>query len=422
MFKKAVQQGRSERRGKAYSLPYVEPLSDARTPLADFFNILLALSPVIPVESASMSRPVVLLGMSGGVDSSVAAALLVRQGYDVRGLTLQVWEPENETTAVSKKWQERGCCKIGIARFVAKSLGISHEVIDTRQIFRDGVIDDFLRGYNAGFTPNPCVRCNERVKLRSLIELADARGIQYVATGHYVSTRHAAGSPTLHRASDARKDQSYFLYRLNPQWLPRLLFPVGRMQKADVWKEAESLGLPADELKESQEICFVSQGDYRTFIETEMPEARKPGAFVDSEGRYLGEHGGIAFYTPGQRRGLGIAAGRKLYVQEVRPTTNTVVLGPETALLRETCDVGDLNLFHASLLDDVTEADIKVRYATPPTPATIRPVGCGLLRIDFRAPQRALSPGQSAVFYRGDEVLGGGIIQPFQPISSASCY
>jgi tRNA-specific 2-thiouridylase len=360
--------------------------------------------------------------MSGGVDSSVAAALLVRQGYDVRGVTLQVWEPEDETTVVSKKWQERGCCKVGIAKFVAKSLGISHEVIDTRQTFRDGVIDDFLRGYGAGFTPNPCIRCNERVKVRSLIELADAHGIQYIATGHYVSVRQAAGRTTLRRASDARKDQSYFLYRLNPQWLPRLLFPIGGMEKTDVWKEAESLGLPADELKESQEICFVSQGDYRTFIEAEMPEARRPGALIDSEGRYLGQHDGIAFYTPGQRRGLGIATGRRLYVQEVRPTTNTVVLGPDAALLRDRCDVGDLNVLHPSLLDDVTEADVKVRYATPATPATIRPVGRGQLRIEFRVSQRALSPGQSAVFYRGDEVLGGGIIQPFPPASPGSCY
>ena len=360
--------------------------------------------------------------MSGGVDSSVAAALLVRQGYDVRGVTLQVWEPEDETAVVSKKWQERGCCKVGIAKFVAKSLGIPYEVIDTRQTFRAGVIEDFLRGYGAGFTPNPCVRCNERVKLRSLIDLADARGIQYVATGHYVSVRHTAGCTTLHRASDARKDQSYFLYRLNHEWLPRLLFPVGGMQKTDVWMEAESLGLPADELKESQEICFVSQGDYRTFIEAEMPEAKRPGALIDSEGRYLGEHDGIAFYTLGQRRGLGIATGRRLYVQEVKPTTNTVVLGPETALLRESCEVGDVNVLHPSLLGDITEADVKVRYATPATPATIRTVGPGHFRIDFRVSQRALSPGQSAVFYRGDEVLGGGIIQPFQPTSSVSRY
>ena len=351
--------------------------------------------------------------MSGGVDSSVAAALLVRQGYEVTGVTFQVWEHEDETVAVSRKWQERGCCKVGIARFVANRLQIPYEVIDTRDNFRQSVIEDFLEGYGAGTTPNPCVRCNERVKLRGLVELADARGIQYVATGHYVMTGEIAGRPVLCRSADARKDQSYFLYRLDSQWLSRLRFPVGGMQKSEVWKEAESLGLPADELKESQEICFVSQGDYRTFIETEMPEARKPGPFVDHEGRYLGDHDGIAFYTPGQRRGLGIATGQRLYVHSVRPASNTVVLGPEQSLMRDHCEVADLNLFETELLSQVTQADVKVRYATPATPATIRPLDQATVRVEFHVPQRALSPGQSAVFYRGDQVLGGGVIQPF---------
>ena len=352
--------------------------------------------------------------MSGGVDSSVAAALLVRQGYDVHGVTLQVWEHEDATVAASKKWQERGCCKIGIAKFVAQRLKIPYDVIDQRQTFRENVIHDFLQGYAGGITPNPCVRCNERVKLRGLIELADSRGIHYVATGHYVRIHGKIDEAfTLERSLDKKKDQSYFLYRLNPSWLPRLRFPVGAMQKADVWAEAEALELPADELKESQEICFVSHGDYRTFIETEMPEAKNPGAFMDENGRYLGQHDGIAFYTPGQRRGLGIAAGQRLYVQHVNPSTNTVVVGPEEGLLRSSCDVKDLNLFDRSLLASKIDVAVKVRYATPATSATAEPVGHDTLRIHFHSPQRALSPGQSAVFYRGEQVLGGGIIQPF---------
>ena len=358
-----------------------------------------------------MARPTVLLGMSGGVDSSVAAALLVRQGYDVQGVTLQVWEHEDETVAVSKRWEERGCCKVGIAKYVAQTLKIPHEVIDTRETFRAGVIDDFVAGYLEGTTPNPCVRCNERVKLRSLVELADERGIDFVATGHYVRIGQSEGTPTLHRAADPKKDQSYFLYRLHQSWLTRLLFPVGGMRKTDVWIEAETLGLPADELKESQEICFVSHGDYRTFIEKEAPAAKKPGAFVDGEGRYLGGHEGIAFYTPGQRRGLGIATGRRLYVQEVQPETNTVVLGPEESLRRSQCDVADLNLFDSSLLRGATDVTVKVRYATLAVPATIQSRSDTTLRILFHEPQRALSPGQSAVFYRNDRVLGGGIIQ-----------
>jgi tRNA-specific 2-thiouridylase len=358
-----------------------------------------------------MSKPTILLGMSGGVDSSVAAALLVRQGYDVRGVTLQVWEHEDEHVAASKKWQERGCCKIGIAKFVAQRLKIPYEVVDQRRLFREAVIDDFLNAYAHGTTPNPCVRCNERVKLRSLIELADQRGIQFVATGHYVRVQESGGGMILRRSLDSKKDQSYFLYRTNKDWLSRLRFPVGGMHKSEVWAEAATLGLPVEELKESQEICFVSHGDYRTFIEAEMPSAKTPGAFTDAEGRYLGSHDGVAFYTPGQRRGLGIAAGQRLYVQQVQARTNTIVLGPEEGLLSSTCLLTDLNVFDRSLLTGNMEIAVKVRYATPAAAATVEPVGPDSLRIHFHAAQRALSPGQSAVLYRCDDVLGGGIIQ-----------
>jgi len=282
-----------------------------------------------------------------------------------------------------------------------------------QRLFRDAVIDDFLHGYAGGTTPNPCVRCNERVKVRTLIELAEQRGIQYVATGHYVRIQGAGSALILRRSLDEKKDQSYFLYRIKADWLPRLRFPVGGMRKPDVWAEAEDLGLPADELKESQEICFVSHGDYRTFIESEMPSAKAPGDFVDRQGRYLGRHEGIAFYTPGQRRGLGVAAGERLYVHEVQPSTNTVVLGPEDGLVRSSCLLKDLNVFDRSLLLERTECTVKVRYATPATPARVEPVGDDMLRIHFSTPQRALSPGQSAVLYRGDQVLGGGIIHPF---------
>lgn len=358
-----------------------------------------------------MTQPTVLLGMSGGVDSSVAAALLVEQGFNVHGVTLQVWELEDESVAVSKRWQERSCCKVGIARYVAKRLGITHEVIDAREGFRRGVIDDFLSGYLSGTTPNPCVRCNERVKIHTLCRLAEEQGAEFVATGHYARIGGAPRSCSLHRALDAGKDQSYFLYRISPSWLPRLLFPLGTMQKTEVWARAESLGLPAEELKESQEICFVSQGDYRTFIEIQAPEARQPGPLTDTEGRVLGRHAGIAFYTPGQRRGLGVATGRRLYVQRVIPETRTVVLGTEESLFRSECTVADLNLFDDSILAEAVQVDVKVRYATPAASATLLPQPDGTLRVRFLASQRALSPGQSAVFYEGDRVLGGGIIR-----------
>jgi tRNA-specific 2-thiouridylase len=358
-----------------------------------------------------MRRQTVLLGMSGGVDSSVAASLLVRQGYDVHGVTLQVWEHEDDQVAVSKRWEERGCCKIGIARFVAQRLGIPYEVVDRREDFQRGVIDDFVTGYASGTTPNPCVRCNERVKLRSLYALAQERGLDYVATGHYARVEEVDGQWSLHRAFDARKDQSYFLYRINAAWLPRLLFPVGHMQKQSVWQEAEALGLPVDELKESQEICFVSHGDYRTFLEQERPELKQPGSFIGVDGEVLGRHEGIAFYTPGQRRGLGIAVGQRLYVQRVVPESGQVVLCVEEQLVQSECRVGDLSLLDPAIGQQASEADVKIRYATPPTRATLLPSSGGMLQVRFHQPQRALSPGQSAVFYDGDRVLGGGIIE-----------
>jgi len=357
-----------------------------------------------------MATPTVMLGMSGGVDSCVAAALLMEQGYEVHGVTLQVWEHEDATT-VSKRWQERGCCKVGIAKYVAKRLGISHEVIDTREEFRHSVIDDFLSGYLSGTTPNPCVRCNERVKLRSLFNLAERRSIDFVATGHYARVVREDGSLALRRAADTRKDQTYFLYRINPMWLPRLVFPVGSLQKAAVWERAEALGLPSDELKESQEICFVTQGDYRTFIENESPQSRVPGWFTDPQGKVLGQHEGIAYYTPGQRRGLKVATGQRLYVHRVMPDSNTVVLGPEDGLFTSECTVGDLNLLDPDLLSTEVTAAVKVRYATPASPATIHAMSTNTCRVVFDQPQRALTPGQSAVFYQGDRVLGGGIIQ-----------
>lgn len=363
-----------------------------------------------------MSRKSVLLGMSGGVDSSVAAALLVRQGYDVHGITLQVWEHEDDSVATSKKWEERGCCKVGIARHVAKLLDIPHEVVDSRDTFRHAVIDDFIHGYTTGTTPNPCVRCNERVKIHTLIDLALERRFDYVATGHYARLHDHRGFAVLSRSVDPRKDQTYFLYRLRAEWLPRLLFPLGGMEKTSVWREAEALGLPVEELKESQEICFVSQGDYRTFLENEAPHSRKPGLFTDQEGRPLGRHDGIAFYTPGQRRGLGIATGQRLYVHQVHPATNIVVLGPGERLHSE-CTIADLNMFAPDFPSQSTEVYVKVRYATPPTIATLTRLNSSALHIQFHQPQRALSPGQSAVFYSGDDVLGGGIIQPFPPSS-----
>lgn len=353
----------------------------------------------------------VVLGMSGGVDSSVAAKLLKGQGYEVLGVTLKVWEEEDET-ATSKRWQERGCCKVGIAKHVAELLGISHHVIDTRESFQQGVIDDFIDGYLQGTTPNPCVRCNERVKFGGLFQVAEQLGADFIATGHFARIQQdEAGTPFLSRGVDTRKDQSYFLYRIPAKWLPRMLFPVGAMEKPQVWAEAEAMGLPVDELKESQEICFVTQGDYRAFLKEHAPQAASPGNFVDTDGRELGLHEGVAFYTPGQRKGLGIATGNRLYVQRVVPDLNLVVVGPPEDLDTKTCQVGDLNIFSHEKLSEGQRIDVKFRYGSAPVPATVHWHNEHSLNVTFERPVRALSPGQSAVFYQGTRVLGGGIIQ-----------
>jgi tRNA-specific 2-thiouridylase len=249
------------------------------------------------------------------------------------------------------------------------------------------------------------------VKIHSLYRIAEERGADFIATGHYARLVRDGSGYNLCRAHDVRKDQSYFLYRINPTWLPRLLFPLGSMQKSEVWARAEALGLPADELKESQEICFVAQGDYRSFIESEAPASRRPGNFIDTAGNVLGRHEGIAYYTPGQRRGLGIATGQRLYVQKVVAESQTVVLGLEESLFDSRCSVADLNLFDPTCLSEPRQADVKVRYATPAAPAELVPNQDGSVTVQFRIPQRALSPGQSAVFYDGDRVLGGGVIQ-----------
>ncbi len=353
----------------------------------------------------------VVVGMSGGVDSSVTAAMLVDRGYQVVGVTLQTWETEDDATT-SKKWQERGCCKIGIARYVAERLHIAHRVIDIREHFRSAVVQDFIDGYRSGQTPNPCVRCNERVKFGCLVDAARELGADAVATGHYAQVvPDAAGRPHLHKGGDPKKDQSYFLYRLNRRWLSGILFPVGGLRKDEVWRKAEEIGLPADEVKESQEICFVTKGDYRSFLEQEAPQTAQRGSFVGTDGTVLGTHRGVPFYTPGQRRGLGLSAEQRLYVVRVDAATNTVVVGREEELLESGCVVGDLNLLSVDCLEEPVRAEVKVRYASPAVPATIGPLEEGRVRIEFDSPQRALSPGQSAVFYQGDLVLGGGIIE-----------
>jgi len=354
----------------------------------------------------------VVVGLSGGVDSAVAATLLVRQGYEVVGVTLKVWEAEDDARGVTKKWQDRSCCKVGLARFATEQLDIPHHVIDVKAEFRKAVIDDFISGYAAGQTPNPCVRCNERIKFTHLYEAAQSLEADYVATGHYVRLIRDAVTNEfcLTEALDKTKDQTYFLHRLKRAWLPNLIFPLGGMKKSEVWTVAESIGLPVDEISESQEICFVTQSNYREFLETEAPEIGRPGNIVNVSGKILGQHQGVFNYTSGQRRGLGVSTGERMFVLGVEPLTDTVVVGHEKALFQSSCLVGDLNLLctKEDLFRDTVMG--KIRYATPPASAVVKPYSDDIVQLVFEGAQRAITPGQSAVFYREGQVLGGGII------------
>lgn len=356
----------------------------------------------------------VVVGMSGGVDSCAAALMMKEQGHRVIGVTLRVWQEEENP---SKRWQERSCCKVGVARYVAKQLGIEHHVIDVQPEFQWAVIDDFVEGYLGGQTPNPCVRCNERIKFGRLFEIAKALGADFLATGHYVRVEKDAetGGHVLKRAVDRHKDQSYFLYRLRSETLPHLIFPLGDMCKADVWRRVQSLDLPPDEMHESQEICFVTQQDYRQFLTIQAPQAARPGPIVTTQGKVVGEHRGVAFYTIGQRRGLGLASPDRLYVVDIRPDENSVIVGNDADLVCDELVAHDLNLFVKAPIGQSLDVDVKIRYRNPSAPAWMERVGPDKLRVRLRTPQRAVTPGQSVVFYRGDVLLGGGIIRGKTP-------
>ena len=366
-----------------------------------------------------MNRPKVVVGMSGGMDSSAAAAILVDQGYDVHGITLKVWHEEDNP---DRRWQERSCCKVGLARYVAKRLDIPFRVMDIEATFKSAVVDDFVSEYLAGRTPNPCVRCNERIKFGLLYQSAMELGADYLATGHYVRLEQGTdGQYQLKQGIDELKDQSYFLYRLRPEILPRLMFPLGSYRKPDVWKWIEKLDLPPDEMHESQEICFVTQGDYREFLSLEAPQATRSGHFVTRNGEILGEHRGIGFYTVGQRRGLGISSsrpGERLYVLEIDSKTDRVVLGREEELYSIGLTATEVHYMRRCSLAVPIEIEAKVRYRSSKVSATLEALDGSRAKIRFREPQRAVTPGQSVVFYQGELLLGGGIIDSVRSVKS----
>ena len=352
----------------------------------------------------------VVVGMSGGIDSAVTAALLQEAGYRVIGVTLTLWKDQGEE---EKRWQDRSCCKVGLARHVAKQLSIPHHTIDIQKEFQAEIIDDFCEAYLLGQTPNPCVRCNERMKFGRLLTAARELGADLLATGHYARVQYQPerNRYALFKGSDLEKDQSYFLYRLNQEQLSRTLFPLGEMKKEEVYQKAAALGLPYEEVLESQEICFVTQKDYRVFLKENRPEAEAPGKIVTESGEVVGLHQGVAFYTVGQRRGLGVSLGERVYVTRLDPERKEVVIGSEEALLQKELIAGNIVWGGIGPLTASLRIKGKVRYRTEEDNATLTPLSKDQVQVLFDFPQRGITPGQSVVFYSGDEVIGGGMIR-----------
>lgn len=357
-----------------------------------------------------MSKKVVV-GMSGGVDSSVAAWLLKEQGYDVIGVTMQIWQDED--TEVQEA--EGGCCGLSAvddARRVAMDLGIPYYVMNFKEEFRKNVMDYFVGEYVEGRTPNPCIACNRHVKWESLLRRSMAIGADYIATGHYAQIdRLPGGRYSLKTSVTASKDQTYALYNLTQEQLSHTLMPVGSYHKEEIRDMAKRLGLPVAHKPDSQEICFITDHDYASFIEEYTGRELPPGNFVDLDGNVLGRHRGITHYTVGQRKGLNLSMGRPVFVVEIRPETNEVVIGDNKDVFTNVLRCDKLNWMAVDgLHGKPMEVTAKIRYSHKGSPCTIREVGDDMVECRFHEPVRAVTPGQAVVFYDGDYVAGGGTI------------
>lgn len=339
----------------------------------------------------------VMIGMSGGVDSAVSAYLLKKSGYDVTGVTLRLCN-ENERDAYD-------------AKAVSDKIGVAHIVDDMSDIFTKKVIEDFIDCYKQGGTPNPCIVCNKHIKFGAMLDYAIKNGMDYIATGHYARIeKNHEGRYLLRKAADESKDQTYVLYSLTQEQLSRVLFPLGELSKNEVRAIADEQGLVNAHKRDSQDICFVPDGDYAAFIESYTGESFPRGAFVDRDGNKLGEHKGIIRYTIGQRKGLGIALGAPAFVCAKNVDDNTVLLGKNEDLFSKILTAHSVNLITCDSIDVPMRVYAKVRYNQKEQPATVISIGEGRIKVEFDEPQRAISKGQSVVLYDNDTVVGGGII------------
>jgi tRNA-specific 2-thiouridylase len=362
-----------------------------------------------------VSGPRIVAAMSGGVDSSVTAALLKRQGYDVVGVTLQLYPGD----AAKRKG---ACCAgqdIYDARRVAEAIGIPHYVVDYESRFREKVIADFADSYARGETPIPCVRCNQKVKFADLMEMARELGAEALATGHYVRRVEGPHGAELHAAADPARDQSYFLFATTKAQLDYLRFPLGEMEKTDVRALAAELGLINAEKPDSQDICFVPEGRYSDIVKKLRPDAARPGEIVDQAGIVLGRHDGIIHFTIGQRKGLGLSGkDEPLFVLKLDAARARVVVGPRSALQTSAITLGDMNWLARP--DAPFDCTVKVRSMRPPVAATVTPLENGAARVALNAFEEAVAPGQACVFYRGTQVLGGGWIKAAEAVRQAA--
>ncbi len=356
-----------------------------------------------------MNQKKALVAMSGGVDSAVCAYLIGQMGLDATGVTMRLWSSEARLTDHDCPDDDDNCRD---ARAVSDRLGIPHKTVSYGDTFRQSVINRFIADYACGLTPNPCVECNRCLKFGKLMELADANGFDYLATGHYARIESLEdGRFVLKKAKDLTKDQSYFLWSIPKDFLPRILLPLGDYTKPEIREIAAREALPAAYRSDSQDICFIPDGDYVSFIEKHGGLSFSEGNFISPTGDILGRHSGVIRYTIGQRKGLGIALGYPAFVREVNPTDNTVTLSSDEELYEDTLTASSLNFLTDETFSLPRRLEAKIRYRHTPAPATVTRISEDRLLVRFDSPQRAITPGQSLVLYDGDVVIGGGVIE-----------